>query len=216
MLREYSVKLGKLKYWLLMGIPLIFFLLQDYVIGLSIFKTLLLYSPNLLATVYTIFPNIIQLIVGICFGLGILNGLRTINNENISSALMISAIGIVLLVGSFEIFGVFVGAYPPYGLVTISYMGLASFLLLIGIFLSAKSISSDVVVKNRIYKLVDSQILKNIGISEIRNQIVNNHEKILKIAEEEKLEINHDEYTKDELKQIVEDVINELKTRRTR
>jgi hypothetical protein len=129
---------------------------------------------------------------------------------------MISAIGIVLLVGSFEIFGVFVGAYPPYGLVTISYMGLASFLLLIGIFLSAKSISSDVVVKNRIYKLVDSQILKNIGISEIRNQIVNNHEKILKIAEEEKLEINHDEYTKDELKQIVEDVINELKTRRTR
>lgn len=216
MLREYSVKLGKLKYWLLMGIPLIFFLLQDYVIGLSIFKTLLLYSPNLLATVYTIFPNIVQLIVGICFGLGILNGLRAINNENISSALMISAIGIVLLVGSFEIFGVFVGAYPPYGLVTISYMGLASFLLLIGIFLSAKSISSDVVVKNRIYKLVDSQILKNIGISEIRNQIVNNHEKILKIAEEEKLEINQDEYTKDELKQIVEDVINELKTRRTR
>ena len=98
------------------------------------FQDLILYSPNLLATVYTIFPNIIQLIVGICFGLGILYGLRAINNENISSALMISAIGIVLLVGSFEIFGVFVGAYPPYGLVTISYMGLASFLLLIGIF----------------------------------------------------------------------------------
>ena len=53
------------------------------------------------------------------------------------------------------------------------------------------------VVKNRIYKLVDSQILKNIGISEIRNQIVNNHEKILKIAEEQKQEINHEEYTKE-------------------
>ena len=136
MLREYSVKwLGKLKYWLLMGSPLVFFLLQDYVIGLSIFKTVLItFRLILLATVYTIFPNIIQLIVGICFGLGILYGLRAINNENISSALMISAIGIVLLVGSFEIFGVFVGAYPPYGLVTISYMGLALFLLLIGIF----------------------------------------------------------------------------------
>ncbi len=210
MLREYSTKYGKTKYWILMGIPLLFFLIQGYIIRLDLFTNLLLYSPNFLGMVYTILPNIILLVVGICFAVGILKGTKVINNESISNALMISAIGIVLLVGAFEIFGVFVGAYPPHGLVTISYMGLASFLFLIGIFSFAKSITSDIMIKNKIYKLLDTNIIKDIGISELTNKSLKNVEKLLQFVDDED-KIDQKELTEDELKRILNEVVNELK-----
>ncbi len=210
MLREYSTKYGKTKYWILMGIPLIFFLIQDYVIHLDFFTNLLLYSPNFLGMVYTILPNIILLVVGICFAIGILKGTKVINNENISNALMISAIGIVLLVGSFEIFGVFVGAYPPHGLVTISYMGLASFLLLIGIFSFAKNITSDMIIKNKIYRLLDTHIIKDIGISELTTKSLKNVEKLLQFVDDGD-EIGRKEISDEELKRILDEVVSELK-----
>lgn len=210
MLREYSTRYGKTRYWILMGIPLIFFLIQDYIIGLDFFTNLLLYSPNFLGMVYTIFPNLLLLAVGICFALGILKGTREINNEAVSNALMISAIGIVLLVGSFEIFGVFVGAYPPHGLVTISYMGLASFLFLIGIFSFARSVTSDILIKNQIYKLLDSQIIKDIGISEVTNNTIKNVEKLL-LQVDENDNFDRNELTEDELKRILNEVVNELR-----
>ena len=55
--------------------------------------------------------------------------------------------------------------YPPFGLPTICYVGLASYLILIGVYSSALSVANDVQLRRSIRKSVqeDSELLGNIA-----------------------------------------------------
>ena len=71
---------------------------------------------------------------------------------------------------------------PPFGLVTICFMGLASYLLYIGIYSSALSVSEDSRLRQRIRKeaLKESQqFLDAIGTAEMEQEI---EQKVLKFS----------------------------------
>ena len=63
--------------------------------------------------------------------------------------------------------------YPPFGLPTICYVGLASYLILVGIYSSALSVANDVVLRRSIRKSVqeNSNLLGHIGEAQFEDQL---------------------------------------------
>ena len=72
---------------------------------------------------------------GILFGIAFWTIARNIGNENIKYFMMLSAFGIMLLSISNVDTGIFMLPYPPFGLVTLSFLGISSYLLLVGIYI---------------------------------------------------------------------------------
>jgi hypothetical protein len=63
--------------------------------------------------------------------------------------------------------------YPPFGLATISYIGLASYLVLVGVYSSALSVANDAELRRSIRKSVqeNSDLLGNIGEAQFEDQL---------------------------------------------
>jgi hypothetical protein len=67
--------------------------------------------------------------------------------------MLISAYGMMLLFTSNQPIGLLLVPYPPFGLATISFMGLASYLIFVGIYSAAVSVSEDTKLRQSILKL---------------------------------------------------------------
>jgi hypothetical protein len=63
--------------------------------------------------------------------------------------------------------------YPPFGLASVSFMGLSSYLLMVGIYSSAVSVSLDVELRKTIQRSVteQSRMLHSIGTAQMEKQI---------------------------------------------
>jgi hypothetical protein len=87
----------------------------------------------------------------------------------------LSAFGIVLLSISNVDTGLFMLPYPPFGLPTLSFLGISSYLLLVGIYNSAISVSLDDKVRSSIQKSVEQELkfISKIGSSQMQRQIEN-------------------------------------------
>ena len=73
--------------------------------------------------------------------------------------------------------------YPPFGLPTISFMGLSSYLILIGIYSSAISISDNINLCKSIRKITKQQsdLLSGIGTSQMQKEL---EKRVMKIVME--------------------------------
>ncbi len=69
--------------------------------------------------------------------------------------------------------GLFMLTYPPFGIATVTFMGISSYLLFVGIYYSAISVSLDVKLRSSIQKSVEQQLrfVSNIGASEVEQDI---------------------------------------------
>ena len=94
--------------------------------------------------------NTAKPIAGIFFGLAFFYMSRSVNHPEIRSYMIISAFGMMLMFSSNQTTGIIQVPFPPFGLVTISYFGLASFLFLIGVYSSAISVSQDITIRRHI------------------------------------------------------------------
>jgi hypothetical protein len=88
---------------------------------------------------------------GIFFGIAFWTVARKIRPDSIVRRYMIiSAYGLVLLFISYQVNGIVVTSYPPFGLASISFMGLAAYLILLGIYTAAISVSEDTKLRQTI------------------------------------------------------------------
>lgn len=64
-------------------------------------------------------------------------------------------------------------AYPPYGLISVSFTGLSCYLIYNGLYFSAVSISQDMNLRQSIKKSVmeQSKLLDSIGTAEMQNEV---------------------------------------------
>lgn len=209
MLKKYSTKLGKTKYWILISIPLTGFFILENISRIPILKDLSLINPNFYGVFNIILFSIFQIILAFLFSFGIIQTSRIINIKKLSSSLIVAAIGIMTIIGSQEIFGTFVGGYPPYGLVTISFMGLGSYMLFLGIITSSKSITTNIKIRDEIVRNIEnSNLLKDAGITQWTLEI---EKHIKKISKSFISNTKRDELDSSELKTLINDIIEELK-----
>ena len=138
MLKEYSNKVGgQLKYWIIVSIPLIFYIGQFFVQFNSqiIFQlTSNITSFSIILTIVFIFS---KLIGGLLFGIPFWIIAKTIHNSAIKTSMTIAGFGFIFLFLTNQANGIIVSPYPPFGITTSLFFGLSSFLVMIGFYCSA-------------------------------------------------------------------------------
>jgi hypothetical protein len=217
LLKHYSRKLGRIKYWVLVSIPLVYFLSQFQPLFLITFSEYRLSDPVLFGIVYTLLFSLSKPIGGVLFGIAFWLVSRNLKDTKVKGYLIISAYGMTLLFASNQLTALILAPYPPFGLVTSSFMGLASYLLYLGIYSSALSVSEDARLRQTIRKeaLKESQrFLEVIGTAEMEQEI---QRKVLRFSKrtqasmEDETGISTSLDDDDDVKRYLEEVLIEVR-----
>ena len=133
---------------------------------------------------------------------------RNIHNAIIKNYMELSAYGFVLLFISNQVFLV-ASSFPPFGAVTISFYGLASYLIVRGLYASAVSVSQDVVLRKSIKQAIirRSELLGSIGQAEMHQQT----EKWVKDLDKRDLRTDiPSSMSREDVVAYIQDTVNEL------
>lgn len=211
LLSQYRHKLGKIKYYTLIGIPMIYYLFTFEGYFGNAFSQLVLHYPVTYGVTYTLVFSATKQIGALLFSLAFLATSSLVRNERVIKSMLISSIGIAMLFGSIEIATLQYRLYPPYGIVTEAFMPLGAYLLLVGIFTSATSVARDAKLRNEFYKSAMSQfaLLKTIGFTQMEKELMKNFQTIEKRTS--KIEETQEHYSEENVRLIVREVLEELK-----
>jgi hypothetical protein len=210
LMHGYSHKLGNITYWTLLLVPLVFYVLQVFVILFGNYFHVFDFNSIGFVLNYRIIFTISSTVGGILFGIPFLLVARRLSNiESIRSYSTIAAIGFVLFFvsGSATIYQT---GYPPFGLATVSLVGISSYILLLGVYSSAISVSQDSEIRRQLKKSAEEwSLLGNIGEAEMEQAVINLVGKLKGVYENETgVEPS---LTEDEAKGYFYQVANELK-----
>jgi hypothetical protein len=219
-LYHYSKKLGKTKYWIIVSLPLVYFLSQFATLLLNLFDLFMQESPVLFGVLLSVIFPISKAVGGVLFGIGFWTTARTINKSNIvRKYLVITAIGFILLFVSEQVVTLIATPYPPFGLTSVSAVGLSSYLILVGLYYSAIFLSNDVNLRRTIREsaLRESEFLESIGKAYMEQEIKS---KVIDVAKNQKINMAKEtgfssSLTDVEIERYLDEVLTEVKKAKT-
>jgi len=213
-LRNYSRKLGTSRYWILVSIPLLYFLSQFGYALLGLFTAFRIAYPIFFGVAYTLFFSGAVPAGGILFAIAFWSIARNITSNIVKQYMMITACGMMILFSSNQASALIRFFYPPFGLFTLSFFGLASYLLLIGIYSAVMSVAQDSDLRRSIRQSAEEQagILREIGASQMEKDIRNRVKMVTAKADEmsEKTGISPS-LGEEEIKEYLQRVVEEIK-----
>ena len=177
MLYPYIKKLGKFKFWIIMGVAMIYYLISFPLFVLGYFTP----SENVDAMTNVLIFSFAGIMSGIIFGAAFLSVARTLRKDSdLRNHMVIAAYGFVL----FYIAGSAMAsqaAYPPYGIVSVSFTGLSCYLIYTGLYSSAVTVSQDTTLRLSIRKSVSEQakFLDSMGTAQMEQELQST---VMKIA----------------------------------
>lgn len=187
LLRHYFQKLRGIRYWIIICLPLAYFLTQYPALFLNLFAPMLISNPTFFGIFFTLVFAISNLTGGVLFAVAFWTAGRTLARGTIIKTYMtISAYGLILLFLTNQ--GILLlatgGHYPPFGLATVSLVGLSAYLILIGIYSSAISVSHDISLRKSIRSSVERQanLLHSIGTAQMEQEVEN---RVIRITREQ-------------------------------
>ncbi|MGB8023581.1 MAG: hypothetical protein WCF06_04600, partial [Nitrososphaeraceae archaeon] len=187
LLREYSRRLGRVKFWTLISLPLVSFLAASIFVSQD-YKHSLLYDALLVISTLTA--------GGVLFGTTFLIMARSIrriittsstntasHHNTLAYYLTISAFGTVLITISLTS-PVIYAPFPPFATAAWSFLGLSSYLYSVGFYFSTISIAQDAKLRQSIRDIAakESKLLDSIGTAHMEQEI---QKKVLKLAKEQ-------------------------------
>jgi hypothetical protein len=163
-------------------------------------------------TYFTIF-SFMNVAGGIIFGAAFLRAGRTIQRGSaVKDYMIIAGYGLVLLFVSGS-GTVIQNPYPPFGLATVAFVGLSSYMVLLGLYSSAVSVSQDATLRQSIRKSTfeESKLLDKIGLAEMEQELQKRITKMINDSSDKMKEQSGVEpsITDDDVKQYLEQVIRE-------
>ena len=219
LLHSYSKRIGRARYWILVSIPLIYFLSQFQFVFIDLFTSFRMSDPILFGIAYTLFFHATIPIGAALFGIAFWSVARSVNRDAVKQYMMISAFGMMLLFSSNQASDLGNVPYPPFGLVTISFFGLASFLVFVGIYSSAISVAQDSELRKSIrgFASKDSKLLDIIGTAQMEREIEKRAIALTKRYQDRMTEETgiQSSYSEDDIKEYLEEVIQEVQKRKT-
>jgi hypothetical protein len=215
LLHQYSSKIGRIKFWLVVPVPIVFFVIQYVVISPLLAATTSGTPNSFTSTIEQILGNVAPgLAGGILFGVPFWMLARTISNTKLKNYVVIAAWGFVLLQVTTTA-GVPHAPYPPFGLSSVLLTGLACYLMFVGLYSSAISVSEDARLRLMIKSsaLEQSKLLFSIGSAHMEEEIKN---RVLSITKKNKELIEQESgiessLKEDDMKEYLEEVLTEIK-----
>jgi len=215
LLRQYRNRVGKIRFYIFMSIPLIYFLFPFETYFGEFFEGFLSVSPIIFSLIYLLLFSATKQVGGVLFSIVFLTAAAIVNQRNLRNSLIIAAIGIAVLFGSTEIDSLLYAAYPPYGVLTIMLMPLGSYLLYSGIFESARFLSRDKLLRKEFFQSAEKQLnfLKTIGVVEMEKELEKNLRSILKKSSLQEETVDYGKSDGD-VRELVQEVIHELQLKK--
>jgi hypothetical protein len=204
-----------IKFWIIVVSPLAFFLSQFIVVYSNIFSSMLGSVDQLLFNmVMTLLFSSTKLVGGILFGVAFWTIARTLRKDShVRDYMIISSYGVILFFVA-GMSGIIQAAFPPFGVIAIAIEGFASYMLFLGIYSSAISVSQDSVLRHSVRKSVETQsnLLQEIGTAEMQKEI---ETRVMKTAKDNAEKMKEDtgiekSMTDTEIQDYMTQVVNEL------
>ena len=220
LLRHYTQRLGCIKYWIILSIPLAFFVSQFLTISLNLFAPLLASQAIFYGVILTLIFSFSKPAGAILFGIAFWIVARNVRRSSsiVKDYMIISAYGLVLLFTSSQASVLVTGPYPPFGLATASFIGLSSYLVLVGIYSSAISLAEDSKLRQSIrdFAIKEAKLLDSIGTAHMEQEI---QRRVLSLTKQNQNKMVEEtgiqsSLTDDDVKEYLEQVIEEVKKRR--
>jgi hypothetical protein len=123
--------------------------------------------------------------------------------------LLISAIGMAVLYGSIEIETLLFATYPPFGVVTASFIPMGAYLVFTGIVRCATLVARDSELRKEFYNTAKSQLnlLKTIGVTQMEKELIKKYKSIDKRTRS--LEKNS-RFEKDDIREALHGLVDEM------
>jgi hypothetical protein len=212
LLSQYRLRMGKARYFLLMSIPLIYYIFPFQGYFGDILFPLIISSPIAISMIYVLLFSATKQVGALLFSLSFWTASSLVHDDRIRRPLLMSTIGMTILFGSLENSALQYHVYPPYGFITEAFLPIGSYLLFVGIFNSAKHISQDAELRREIYKNATSQLslLRTIGVSQMEKELQGKINSLQKHYGALRTENEFPELEEKEVKQILHEVLHEL------
>jgi hypothetical protein len=209
LLSTYSRRIGKIRYWAIISIPLIYFLFPFEKNVVDIFRSFVISSPVLYGVLNVTIFSATKQIGALLFSLVFLAAATLVTKHEMQKYLLISAIGIAILYGSIEVDTLLFATYPPFGVVTVSFMPMGSYLLFTGILLSARLVAQDKELRTEFHNTAMSQLalLKTIGVTEMEKQLMEGYKSVDKRARSLQKDSR---FEKDNMREALHGLIDEM------
>jgi hypothetical protein len=184
LLRHYSERVGRIKFWIFISLPLMYFLSQFVTLSVNFLTPVVRIDPIFFTITFTLVFVFTKLAGGILFGVAFWTVAKTMpKGSAIRDYMMLSAYGVFL----FFIAGqaaLIQASYPPFGIATVSIVGLASYMMFVGIYSTAVSLAHDAQLRQLIRTSAESQyrVLRGIATAEITQEL---QSRVLKVAKEQ-------------------------------
>jgi signal transduction histidine kinase len=221
LLHTYSKKLGKVKFWTIITIPIasflsIFVIVTPFVLTIS-------HDSRDMDTIFIIIVDALgytlpALASSILFGLPFWMIARSLSySSTLKDYMIIAGSGFAL----FELAttgSVMLASYPPFGLASVLFVGVSSYPMLMGIYSAAISMSEDVRLRQSIRKsaIDESKFLVSIGSAQIEQKI---EKKVIEMAKDNAASMTEQtgvqlSLTEHDMKQYLSTVLKEIKVLR--
>jgi len=212
--RERS--LSSLTYWILLGLPLFYFLL-NYIypfILTTLLSGSLALDPISVTLYLTTFLTLSKPIGGLTFAIAFWKISNNLGYEkNIKTYMIACGWGIFLIFTANQAGLQTLAPYPPFGLATTSALILGSFMMLLGVYNSAILVGNNNKLRNSIRQYaLESSLLGVVGTSQMQKEIEKTVKKITRLKyqleTDEQLPIDFDE---NGLKEYLGHLVTEVK-----
>ena len=169
LLYPHIKKLGKTKFWTIMGAAMAYYLVSFPLFVLGYFTL----SENIDAMTNILIFSLGAIFSGVVFGAAFLSVARTLQKGSVlRNHMILAAYGFLLfyIAGSASAAQ---AAYPPFGLASVSFTGLSCYLIYSGLYSSAVTVSQDVSLRHSIRKSVteQSKLLDSIGTAQMEQEL---------------------------------------------
>jgi hypothetical protein len=186
MLHHYARKMGRIKFWVLLLLPLVFYVgnLVD-IIGLYVPQT----DDEFFY--YYLYSSLRAVAGGGLLGFAFWSVSNALGpNKAVMSYLRLCAYGFILnsvaVVGSIS-----AAPYPPFGIVSMSILTLSTYLIILGLYSTAVSISQDVKLRQYVRKLTRENLgfLSNIGQAQMEREIQSKASDLESVVKEQRIKL---------------------------
>ena len=210
LLYPYIKKMGKIKFWTIMGAAMVYYLVSFPLLVLGYYTP----SEDVDAMTNILIFSLGGIFTGIIFGAAFLTVARTLQKGTaLRNHMIISAYGLLV----FYIAGLAIAAqaaYPPFGLASVSIIGLSCYLIYAGLYSSAVIVSQDTGLRLSIKRSVteQSKLLHSIGKAHMEQELQSRVLTVAKKLSDTMVKETGVEpsMTENEIKEYIEIVKNEI------
>jgi len=219
---QYAQKTGKIKYWITVCIPLIYFLFQYspllfHQIGTP--SALMMREGSLFVYFYNFILNTVTMGTGVLFGISFFILSRHLIHEQLKYYLIVCGTGFMIILGSSLSTTLVLAPFPAWGIVSLSFILPASFLILIGLDSATFYFASEMSVRRYLTKSRSQfELLLSLGSAEMSASIQRKIDLVSRTIQDdlETETLLKARSESEEIKQYVIEVIAEMKKTRTK